>query len=225
MRGPSLQKTALLSFALHLTAFLITFLILRQSNHMIMSSPYTVNLVSPDVSTRVDKGIEKGKNEDVEKERRETSLPSDVPKKTKKEAVKEKRLLEDKIDQLRKKKENIEKLDRLRQISIKASHDKLGAISRRASSTAEKSNSSVDYSSKIMDGIQPYWALPPGIEKKGLEAVVSIKILRDGTVIVQGIEKRSGNRLFDRSALQALAKASPLPRPPQEMEIGVKFHP
>ena len=84
---------------------------------------------------------------------------------------------------------------------------------------------SVDYSSKIMDGIQPYWALPPGMEKKGLEAVVSIKILKDGTVIVQGIEKRSGNRLFDRSALQALAKASPLPRPPYEMEIGVKFHP
>src|SRR4030042_1849781 len=130
MRGPSLQKTALLSFALHLTAFLITFLILRQSNHMILPSPYTVNLVSPGVSTRVDKGNDTEKTEDVEKERRETSLPSDVPKKTKKEALKEKRLLEDKLEQLRKKKEKIEKLDRMREISVKASHGKLAAISR-----------------------------------------------------------------------------------------------
>jgi TonB family protein len=61
--------------------------------------------------------------------------------------------------------------------------------------------------------------------RKEIEAIVSVKILKDGTARVQRIEKSSGNALFDRSALKALAKASPLPPPPYEMEIGVRFYP
>ena len=223
MRGPSLQKTVLLSFALHLTAFLIVFLILRQSNRIVMSSPYTVSLVSPNVLT----GIDKGKNnEDVVLETKEPSAPSDVPKKSKKEPVKEKKLIEDKISALAAKKKKIDTLSKLHEIiSLKAGGGKSSADSKKTAPIAGKAHAPEDYSSRIMDGIQPYWNLPPGIGKKGLEAIVSIKILKDGTVIVLGIEKKSGNTLFDRSALQALAKASPLPRPPDEMEIGVKFHP
>ena len=65
----------------------------------------------------------------------------------------------------------------------------------------------------------------PDTGKKDIEAIISVKILRDGTAIVQKVEKSSGNALFDRSAISALAKASPLPPPPQEMEIGVRFYP
>jgi len=223
MRGPSLQKTALLSFVLHLTAFLIVFLILRQSNRMVMSSPYTVSLVSPNVLTGVDKGKN---NEEVVRETKEPSVPSAVPKKSKNEAVKEKKLIEDKISALAAKKKKIDTLSKLHEIiSLKAGGGKSSADSKKTAPIAGKAHAPEDYSSRIMDGIQPYWNLPPGIGKKGLEAIVSIKILKDGTVIVLGIEKKSGNTLFDRSALQALAKASPLPRPPDEMEIGVKFHP
>jgi len=223
MRGPSLQKTALLSFVLHLTAFLIVFLILRQSNRMVMSSPYTVSLVSPNVLTGVDKGKN---NEEVVRETKEPSVPSAVPKKNKNEAVKEKKLIEDKISALAAKKKKIDTLSKLHEIiSLKAGGGKSSADSKKTAPIAGKAHAPEDYSSRIMDGIQPYWNLPPGIGKKGLEAIVSIKILKDGTVIVLGIEKKSGNTLFDRSALQALAKASPLPRPPDEMEIGVKFHP
>jgi colicin import membrane protein len=223
MRGPSLQKTALLSFALHLTAFLIVFLILRQSNRMVMSSPYTVSLVSPNVLTGVDKGKN---NEEVVRETKEPSVPSVAPKKSKNEAVKEKKLIEDKISALAAKKKKIDTLSKLHEIiSLKAGGGKSSADSKKTAPIAGKAHAPEDYSSRIMDGIQPYWNLPPGIGKKGLEAIVSIKILKDGTVIVLGIEKKSGNTLFDRSALQALAKASPLPRPPDEMEIGVKFHP
>ena len=67
--------------------------------------------------------------------------------------------------------------------------------------------------------------LPPTYWEEGLEAIISVKILKDGTVIVQRVEKSSGNTLFDRSAIRALAKASPLPPPPYEMEIGVRFYP
>jgi colicin import membrane protein len=190
---------------------------------MVMSSPYTVSLVSPNVLTGVDKGKN---NEDVVRETKEPSVPLAVPKKSKNEAVKEKKLIEDKISALAAKKKKIDTLSKLHEIiSLKARGDKRGADSKKAAPLAGRGNASEDYSSRIMDGIQPYWNLPPGIAKKGLEAIVSIKILKDGHIIVLGIEKKSGNALFDRSALQALAKASPLPRPPDEMEIGVKFHP
>jgi len=65
----------------------------------------------------------------------------------------------------------------------------------------------------------------PDIGKKDIEAIVSVRILKDGTAIPQKMEKSSGNALFDRSAWRAVAKASPLPPPPQEMEIGVRFYP
>ena len=109
-------------------------------------------------------------------------------------------------------------------VSLKAGSGKRSADPKTAA-FAGKGSSAEDYSSKIMNGIHQYWSLPPGAGKKGLETIVAIRILKDGTVIVQRIEKKSGNTLFDRSALQALAKANPLPPPPYEMEIGVKFYP
>jgi len=62
-------------------------------------------------------------------------------------------------------------------------------------------------------------------DERTIEAIVSVRILKDGTALVQKVEKSSGNALFDRSALKALAKASPLAPPPYEMEIGVRFYP
>ena len=55
MRGPSLQKTALLSFGLHLIVFIVAVLIFKQSSHFIMPSPYMVNLVSPDVPQKMNR--------------------------------------------------------------------------------------------------------------------------------------------------------------------------
>ena len=44
-----------------------------------------------------------------------------------------------------------------------------------------------------------------------------------------GLEKRSGNRYFDESALRTVKKANPLPPLPEELressiEIGIRFH-
>ncbi len=76
-----------------------------------------------------------------------------------------------------------------------------------------------------MGKIAPYWTPPEAMAGKGRDAVVAIKILRDGTVIVQNLEQSSGNKILDRLALTAPVKASPLPSPPYEMEIGLRFHP
>ena len=229
MRGPSLQKTAALSFTLHLTAFIIVSLVLSHSNHMVMPVPYTVSLVSPEVF----RGIDKGKEEDVVQESKEPAVKTEIHAKNKKENMKEtaretareKELIEKKISALAAKKK-IEKLVKLRSIiSLKARGDKRISDTKTASPSTGK-YPQPDYSSKIMDEIQPYFDLPPGIViNKGLEAIVVVRILKDGTVIVQEMEKKSGNALFDRSALRALTKASPLTPPPNEMEIGVRFYP
>ncbi len=108
MRGPSLQKTALLSFALHITAFLIALLILRQSSHnMIVSSPYTVDLVNPTEAPPAPQA-EKGKTEETAREANEPSAAAESPKKSKKEALKEKKLVESKISELAAKKKKID---------------------------------------------------------------------------------------------------------------------
>ena len=219
MREPGLQKTTALSLALHLTAFLIAFLFLKQSNHIIISPTYTVSLISSDILT----GIDKGKNEDVVQESKESSAPSDIPRKSKKETAKEKEMVEEKISAIAAKKK-VEKIVRLRSIiSLKASGDNRKVNSQITGAPVGKGTMFDDYYSKIIREIWQQWVFPD-TGQKDLEAIISIKIKRDGA-ITQRIEKRSGNTLFDRSAFKALAKASPLPPPPYEMEIGVRFYP
>lgn len=82
---------------------------------------------------------------------------------------------------------------------------------------------SSSYYALITEKIWSQW-LYPGAETTGLEAIISIKIDKEGTIVSQEMEKSSGNRLFDRSAVKALSLASPLPPPPVEMEIGVRFY-
>ncbi len=91
-------------------------------------------------------------------------------------------------------------------------------IPSHASSAASES-----YYALVTQKIWSEW-IPPDYEATGLEAVISIKIARDGKVVSQKIERTSGNMLFDRSASKAISKASPLPPPPAEMEIGVRFY-
>lgn len=88
---------------------------------------------------------------------------------------------------------------------------------------AQRTNGSDSYYALITRRIWSEWIYPEsGIE--GLEAIIAIKIDREGKIISQEIEKSSGNSLFDRSAIKAISKSSPLPPPPVEMEIGVRFY-
>jgi colicin import membrane protein len=223
MREPGLQKTTALSLALHLTAFLIAFLFLKQSNHIIISPTYTVSLISSDILT----GIDKGKNIDAPDMSKESVTQADIPKKNIKEISKGKEMVEEKISAIAAKKKKIDTLAKLHEIiSLKASGGKHSIAAKTTSSTQGKVNTSDDYYSKIMNEIHDQWGWHgEAIVQKDIETIVGIKILRDGTVIVQKIEKSSGNPRFDRSAIKAIAKASPLPPPPYEIEIGVRFYP
>jgi len=223
MREPGLQKTTALSLALHLTAFLIAFLFLKQSNHIIISPTYTVSLISSDILT----GFDNGKNIDSPDTSKESVTQADIPKKNIKEISNGKEMVEEKISAIAAKKKKIDTLAKLHEIiSLKASGGKHSIAAKTTSSTQGKVNTSDDYYSKIMNEIHDQWGWHgEAIVQKDIETIVGIKILRDGTVIVQKIEKSSGNPRFDRSAIKALAKASPLPPPPYEIEIGVRFYP
>jgi TolA protein len=224
MRGPSLQKTTALSFIFHITVFLIVFLILRQSDHLIIPSPYTVSLVSNNVLKRVDRGRNMNAYQISKKS---ASLP-DISEKHFKETMKEKDMVEEKISAIAAKKK-VEKIVRLRSaissiIPLKASGDNPRVNTQTNGTPAGKGTIFNDYYSRIRKEIWQQWVFPD-IVKKDMEAIISIRILKDGTIISQRIEKSSGNPLFDRSAIKALAKASPLSPPPYEMDIGVRFYP
>ena len=230
MRGPSLQKTTIISFTLHLTACLIILLIVKQSNRIILPAPYTVNLVSSDVVISEDKG----KDTVTIPQASKASVPVKVVPKKKIERVSPqpkdthagKEAIEEKIAVLSAKK-RVEKTVKLRSvISLKASDAKGKGHTRTTAAPAITGKGSMfdDYYANIMGEIKQQW-IWTDTGKKDLEAIVSIKILRDGTTLIKRVEKSSGNDLFDRSAVKALTKANPLPPPPYEMEIGVRFYP
>lgn len=87
-----------------------------------------------------------------------------------------------------------------------------------------------NYYAVIWSRIKGSWTIPQGLlPAENIEAVVHAKILRDGTIANVGLEKRSGNRYFDDSALRTVKKANPLPALPDELrensiEIGIRFH-
>jgi TonB family protein len=97
-------------------------------------------------------------------------------------------------------------------------------ISETPSINTGKGSISDDYYTKIRNQIWQQWVYPD-TGKKDLEAIISIRIMKDGTISMQKIEKSSGNPLFDKSAIKALTKANPLSPPPYEMEVGVRFYP
>jgi colicin import membrane protein len=242
MRGPSLQRTAALSFALHITVLFLAVLTFRQSNHMVMPDAYTVNLVSPNVLPRIEKAENPAtvrKTEPLQK--KEPAPASKMPrrniKENTREDTKERESVEDKISLLAAKKRVEKQFGSRKVISLKAGGEKLmpaskvnlskgGPVKAVSSPGTKGGSSSDDYYSKVVDEIRQQWVWASRDSgRRNIEAIVSIKILKDGTAVVQKVEKSSGNTLFDKSALRALAKASPLTPPPSEIEIGVRFYP
>ena len=89
-----------------------------------------------------------------------------------------------------------------------------------------------DYYDMIWAKIKKEWVLPGDIlkGKTDLETIVVIQIERDGKIKKSWFEKRSGNILYDQSAMRAIKKADPLLPLPKELtdtpfEIGIRFYP
>lgn len=86
------------------------------------------------------------------------------------------------------------------------------------------------YYEQISRKIWENWIPPQTYDPKSerYKTIVRIKILPDGTIEQNYIEKSSGNRLFDESVMRAILKSNPLPAPPSGfassgLEIGFIF--
>lgn len=243
MRAPSLQKTAALSAALHLTIFVLSFVFMKNTGQMHLPSPYVVRIVDmrsmsqkKNIGSSVKKAVTRAKEsvpakKIVKAEKKaavvkEPLVPAEKSpqKKSKPDKIDERRI-EDSIGAIKAKK-NIKKIVELRNmISIGKNPGQDNSKNPPNSfDSAAGTMGEATYIDKVSEEIWREWAFPD-IGEKDLEAVIAVKIGRDGTLNVQKMEKSSGNRLFDRSALQTIAKASPVSPPPYEMEIGIKFYP
>ncbi len=223
MRGPSLQATTVLSAALHLTFFLIAALILRHSRNTSMPSPYEVSLVGPISSSRGAVREEIPAQSEPAARTAESIKQTEKPGKDTKADLKR---FDDRMAELASKKK-VERMVRLRSIVSINKNDSRGTQKTAAQGKGSGQTQATlfdSYYGKITGQIRQEWVYPDTGEKN-LEAVIAVLISKDGTVSVQRIEKSSGNALFDRSAMRALAKASPVAPPPYEMEIGMRFYP
>ncbi len=81
----------------------------------------------------------------------------------------------------------------------------------------------------VWEKIREAWR-PPGLSKKSLETVVSVRIRKDGRIMDWQVEERSGDRVFDESVARTLRSIDVLPPIPaslnlSDVEIGFNFHP
>ncbi len=87
------------------------------------------------------------------------------------------------------------------------------------------------YYSSVFSRLQPHWQLPEYKRwDQDLSATIVVRIARDGSIIDQYFEKKSGDRIFDQFVLKALQDGSPLPPIPAAMktnnlELGLRFIP
>jgi TonB family protein len=88
------------------------------------------------------------------------------------------------------------------------------------------------YYSFVWAKIKGAWTIPENLLKEmvDLEAIIVVIIDRDGKIQKFWFEKKSGNALYDQSAMRAIKKAEPLPPIPLELsedtlEIGIRFFP
>ncbi len=222
MREPSFQKSAALSALLHLSFLVLSVVLIKYTGTIVMPSPYTVSLVSPDNARRSGPPVSRAAEtqEKVVEPVKDSKTMIDTKKN-----IAEKRV-EDRLTELASKKK-VERIVRMRSvISVKSSGVKSAARPAEKEGGAGTAKGSLfdSYYGKITEEIRQEWVYPD-MGKKDLESIVAVTIRRDGTVTIHGIEKSSGDLLFDRSVLKAVTKASPVSPPPYEMEIGIRFYP
>lgn len=250
MTGASFPRATALSIALHATLVAVILIMARSNADFVIPSPYTVTLVTPEAARKpqatAPRGAEKAAPPKVEKaapprvEKGVSAVEPETSKAAKKTPAKPsetEKFKDYKSERLKDLKERAEReqyiADRLSAIEAKQKLKRIAEIKKgitvgAASSqpTSSKAEPSIlnEYFLHVQDRIWENWIFP-SVGAKGLEAVVSITVMRDGRAKVNGFEKSSGNALFDQSALKAIGKASPFDPPPFEIEIGVRFRP
>jgi colicin import membrane protein len=220
-KEPNFQIIIITSAVLHL--LLITLIVVPFKTRGNEYKSYVVNLVGPIESFRETKGDKDPlppslvKGHEISKPLPKADMSLEPADKVSKEIKRIRAISE--LSKLKKKKEagKAHEIEIIRQ-KIQAGVAKDPGIPGTVQSVEPDS-----YYALITRRIWSEWIYPE-TGSEGLEVIITVKLDREGKIISHEIEKSSGNSLFDRSALKAISKASPLPPPPTEMEIGVRFY-
>ena len=172
----------------------------------------------------ISKPIEKAKP--IEKPKKDDIV--EKVRKTQKEKESSKRLQEA-LEEIRKK----AALDEIKKrMARKEREEERSAAITSAKASLEMESKLNDYYSLVWTKIKGVWTIPENLLKVtvDLETVIVVIIERDGKIQKFWFEKKSGNAVYDQSAMRAVRKAEPLPPIPKELgentlEIGIRFFP
>jgi TonB family protein len=244
-----LLKVGGISLALHIA--LVIFLSLNPWPTLIKVQPtaYTVTLMPvppPEPVPEIRQPIVVPKEEKPVEKKKPITKPKkdDIVEKVKKSPKKVEKTEEKKVDlkQLQKDLEEIRKkaaLDKIRnRVARREKVEKQPAVPS-PSQVISSNKPSVDvnsllnrYYSLIWEKIKESWTIPQNLleERVDLETVIVVIIEKDGKIKRYWFEKKSGNELYDQTAVRAIKKAEPLPPIPNELseeslEIGIRFFP
>ncbi|MCX7981861.1 MAG: TonB C-terminal domain-containing protein [Syntrophales bacterium] len=126
--------------------------------------------------------------------------------------------------------ENPEVKKALEDIRKKTAQENVGVPPSSASSHQLGPHIINEYLKVMWEKVRSEWILPPGIVASDRwEAIVHLRVLKNGKLVDIKMERSSGNAYFDRSVLRAVQKADPLPPfPPglreESIEVGIRFH-
>ena len=227
-KQPGLSNMIILSLIVHLAVITIIFVsIPTSSRHLTFGPVYSVQLVSQEAvlannqESSLIKEIEKSSQaaSSIIYKRQVTGL---APTPVKKEEIN--RLNIEKAVSAIQQKQSVERAPATSaQINPAASANK--------SAPAEFNSWMKEYSSQTKLRVTRNFNIPPALApKENIQAIIAIKILRNGTLDYANFEKHSGNRYFDDAALKAVKKSVPFAPFPEKIrensiEIGIIFHP
>jgi colicin import membrane protein len=175
------------------------------------------------------KPVEKPKKDDIVEKVKKSEKKMETLTEKKKESLKH---LQEALEEIRKK----VALDEIRKKVVRSEpvEEKQPLISSPKISPALEFKLEEYYNKIVESKIKEEWTIPENLLKEkelvDLETIIIIIIERDGKIQKWWFEKKSGNVLYDQSAMRAIKKAEPLPPIPKELnkemlEFGIRFRP
>jgi colicin import membrane protein len=223
MRGLTLQRAATLSMVLHVALFFLAAAVAKKSATILPQRVYKVTIISPEAKRVAKATVPKRrripppkKAVKPKKEMPQAKKANTVPAEYVSERVSSIKQTRDNEQYKSERLEAIERKRRLQSIShaaVSQAEEAEGTPSKTRADGVQRQEIQDRYTARVQASIYEVWVYPD-IDIKGLKAVISVKILENGTIVVNKFESPSGNRLFDRSALKAISKASPVEPPP-----------
>jgi TonB family protein len=174
------------------------------------------------------------KKEETKKEETEKKIAEAIDRLRQK---RESKNLESAIEKMRSEKESRQMESAIEGIRKKVTIGSKGAVESSEPSSGGASTDVMTikhkiYYNLIWKRIRSVWVLPEAAlsGQKNLEAIIGIRIGPNGQIEDVQFEKKSGNPVFDESALRAIQKANPLPPLPpgfegERFDVGVRFTP